>query len=561
MMQRYFMLVFGILLFPLLSGTQAATEDGEVQLYVNAQILTMNPKQPHASAMAVKDGKILAVGDLAAVKKAAGDSYEYYDMDGTTVSPGFIESHEHMMMQGGVLPWADLTPATTRDRDEALAKLRRQDPDEKGWILGFGIEPLLYEGEEGRPTWRQSLDEVSTEMPVFAAHNSGHAAYANTKAFEVAGITKETPNPMGGEFVKDENGELEGYINGRPAWMMLRGFPAVTRETTRHAAEVRARVGITTASELAITAPQYLGHLEEVTSEPHFPVRIVGGLFITMPGLEEVAPRVANYETDLFKVKFIKSWADGSIQGGTGAMTEGYYDFNRAAESGLTDTQEGFNAQVLKMFKLGLWPALHANGDAAMDLALNAIEHARKQTGNTEIRPQLIHCQYVRPEQFDRIKKLGANMTFFATHVYNYGDLHRDRFLGPERAPHISSLKVAFEKGISAAMHDDAPVALPNPLFNMWVAVNRKTRSGKILGPDLRITPEQALAAYTREAAYQFGMEDEVGTLEKGKFADFVVLAKNPLEVDRDDIKDIKIIATVMGGRVTHLALEDLSAP
>jgi predicted amidohydrolase YtcJ len=122
-------------------------------------------------------------------------------------------------------------------------------------------------------------------------------------------------------------------------------------------------------------------------------------------------------------------------------------------------------------------------------------------------------------------------------------------------------LKVAFEKGVSAAMHDDAPVALPNPLFNMWVAVNRKTRSGKILGPDLRITPEQALAAYTREAAYQFGMEDEVGTLEKGKFADFVVLAKNPLEVDRDAIKDIRILATVMGGRVTHMALEDLSAP
>jgi predicted amidohydrolase YtcJ len=300
-------------------------------------------------------------------------------------------------------------------------------------------------------------------------------------------------------------------------------------------------------------APHLLEHLEDVTSEPDFPVRIVGGLFITMPGLDEVAPHVASYETDLFTVQFIKTWADGSIQGGTGAMTEGYYDFADATGSGLTDTQEGFNAQLVTMFELGLWPAIHANGDAAMDLALNAIEYARGQTGNTEMRPQLIHCQYVRAEQFDRIEALGATMTFFATHVYNYGDLHHDRFLGPERAARISALKVAFEKGIPAAMHDDAPVALPNPLFNMWVAVNRTTRSGRLLGPELRITPEQALAAYTRDAAYEFGMEEEAGTLEPGRYADFVVLAENPLEVDPRRIKDVEILATVMNGRVTYL--------
>ena len=525
---------------------------GETVLVANANILTMDGKGTRASAMAYRDGRILAVGDEATVKQAVKGDYQYVDLNGQTVVPGFIESHEHMMMQGGLLPWADLTPATTRNREQALEKLRRQKPDQDGWILGFGVEPLLYEGEAGQPTWRESLDQVSKNIPVFVIHNSGHAAYANSKAFELAGISRDTPNPKGGEFLKDENGELEGYINGQPAWTQIHGFPAVSRETTWHSAEVRARVGITTASELAIMSSRYLEHLQEVTASPDFPVRIVGGMFISLPGLDEVAPRVKEYETPLFKVRFIKTWADGSIQGGTGAMTKGYYRFERAAKSGLRYSQKDFDSQIRKILELGLWPAIHANGDAAMDMALNAIEYARKETGDTHARPQLIHCQYVRPDQFDRIKRLGASMTFFVTHVYNYGDLHRDVFLGPERGSRISAIKRAFEKGIPAAMHDDAPVALPNPLFNMWVAVNRRTRSGKALGPDLRITPRQALAAYTREAAYEFGMEKTIGSLEPGKLADFVVLAEDPLGVVPDHIKDIRIIATVMNGKVTY---------
>ena len=524
----------------------------ETVLVANANILTMDGKGTRASAMAYRDGRILAVGDEATVRQAVKGDYQYVDLNGQTVVPGFIESHEHMMMQGGLLPWADLTPATTRNREEALEKLRRQKPDEDGWILGFGVEPLLYEGEAGQPTWRESLDQVSKNIPVFVIHNSGHAAYANSKAFELAGISRDTPNPKGGEFLKDANGELEGYINGQPAWTQIHGFPTVSRETTWHSAEVRARVGITTASELAIMSSRYLEHLREVTAEPDFPVRIVGGMFISMPGLVNVAPRVKDYETPLFKVRFIKTWADGSIQGGTGAMTKGYYRFDRAAKSGLRYSQQDFDSQIRKILELGLWPAIHANGDAAMDMALNAIEYARKETGDVRARPQLIHCQYVRPDQFDRIKRLGASMTFFVTHVYNYGDLHRDVFLGPERGSRISAIKWAFEKGIPAAMHDDAPVALPNPLFNMWVAVNRKTRSGKVLGPDLRITPRQALAAYTREAAYEFGMEKTIGSLEPGKLADFVVLAEDPLGVAPDHIKDIRIVATVMNGKVTY---------
>jgi hypothetical protein len=189
-----------------------------------------------------------------------------------------------------------------------------------------------------------------------------------------------------------------------------------------------------------------------------------------------------------------------------------------------------------------------------MDLALNAIAHARKATGNTKIRPHLIHCQYVRQDQFDRIKELGnIGMTFFSAHVHSWGDMHRDVFLGPERAPKIACVKSAIERNIPFAIHNDPPVTPVNALHSMWVAVNRLTSSGKVLGPDQRITPEQALLAYTREAAVVLGIEDQVGTLEPGKCADFVVLSENPLEVDPMKVKDIQIEATVMNGRITHM--------
>jgi predicted amidohydrolase YtcJ len=539
----------------------AQTSNDEVQIYANSNILTMNPEQPNATAMAVQDGKIIAVGDLASIKKVVGDSYEYFDLEGATVVPGFIETHDHMVQYGGTLSYLDITPFVCPTLEEALIKLKKYgEPDEDGWIYAWAADQTLYEEKRG-PT-RKELDELFPDTPIFIFHMSGHGAYVNSKALEIAGITKETPNPEGGEFEKDENGELNGYLKGMPAWLKVGKLPAVNKETTMRSGNLHARHGFTTTTELAIMNSSMLQLLEEVSNDPDFPVRVMGGMFVTMPGLEEVAPQAKNYETDLFKVMYIKTWTDGSTQGGTGYFTEPYYKLDSDTKKGARGTQNDFNEQVALMLELGFAPAIHANGDAAMDLALNAIDYAREKTGKTQIRPHLIHCQYVRPDQFDRIKEMGnIGMTFMTPHVYFWGDMHRDILLGPERAPKINSMKDAIERGIPYAIHNDPPVSPPNALHSMWVAVNRLTSSGKVLGPKQRITPEQALLAYTREAAIVIGIEDKVGTLETGKYADFVVLAENPLEIDPMKIKDIKILATVMGGRITHLVLEDSYSP
>ena len=206
------------------------------------------------------------------------------------------------------------------------------------------------------------------------------------------------------------------------------------------------------------------------------------------------------------------------------------------------------------MYELGYWPAIHANGDGAVDVALNAIQYARETLGEEagkDIRPQLIHVQYTRPEQIKRMAELKAYPTFFTTHIYYYGDIHYETTLGPERSQRLSAMGDAFRAGIITAMHNDPPVTPVDPLLNMWIAVKRQSISGRVLGADQAITHLQALGAYPVNAAYQFGMEKDAGSLEAGKYADFVVLDRNPLKVDPDEIRNIHVLATVRGGQVT----------
>jgi hypothetical protein len=545
-----------IIFSAVLSGTvftaSAAISDGDTVLVVNADIVTMDPKRPSAEAMAVSGGRIVAIGTESEVRKAIGDYTKFYNLEGRTIVPGFIETHDHLYMSSSQYVVTDVTPFTTPTLAAALEKIRHAQLNEEGWIIGFGADQQLYEEKRG-PT-RDLLDELFPNTPVVIFHLSGHGAFVNSVALKLAGVDENTPFPQGGYYEKDENGRLTGYLSGQPAVYSVKTFPNPTPEIARLAAEARAAKGVTTASEFAIMNIFVLEGLQEATSSPDFPVRVVAGLFSTIPDFEEVAPRLKYYENDLFKIPFIKTWTDGSIQGGTGHLSEGYHQHGMGGE-GATGSQDFFNKQVLRMYELGYWPAIHANGDGAVDVALNAIEYAQKTLGDKadkNIRPQLIHVQYTRPGQIERMAELQAYPTFFTTHIYYYGDIHYATTLGPERSQRLSAMRDAFRAGVVPAMHNDPPVTPVDPLLNMWIAVKRQSRSGQVLGADQAITPQEALEAYTVNAAFQFGMEKDAGSLETGKFADFVVLDRNPLKVDPDEIRNISVLATVRGGLITY---------
>lgn len=534
------------------------TENG-VTLVINAEIVTMDPNKPSADALAFADGKILAVGTLAEVKAAIGDYEKVWDLGGKALLPGFIESHDHLYITGSSVTLTDVSPFTTPTLAGALEKISHTEPDAEGWIVGFGAEPLLYEERKG-PT-RDLLDKIFPHTPVAIFVLSGHGGFVNSEALRRAGIDESSVAPAGGTYVKDEKGKLTGFMMGKPAILSVKPFPIPTPATAFIAAQHRAAKGITTASEFAIMNSFILEGLHKATSDPDFPVRMVAGLFSTAPGFDELVLKLKNYENDLLRIPYIKTWTDGSIQGGTGFLTEGYHEEGFGGD-GSQGTQEFFNEQVLKMYELGYWPAIHANGDGAMDVALNAIENAQKTLGdkiNGEVRPQVIHAQYTRPEQLERMAALKVYPTFFPTHIYYYGDVHYERTLGPERAQRLSALGDAFRLNLVPTMHNDPPVTPAVPLHNMWIAINRKSSSGRVLGPDQAITIEQALQAYTINAAYQFGMEKELGSLEVGKFADMVVLDKNPLKVNKEEIHKIKVLTTVRGGLVTFAEVSDIA--
>lgn len=537
----------------LLSASCTAPDGGdEVVLVVNADIVTVNDEQPTAEAMAFRGERIIAIGSEEEVRGVVGRYSRFFDLGGRTVVPGFFETHDHLYMSSGTSLITDVSPFTTPTLAEAVERISRIEPDEDGWVVAFGADQTLYQERRG-PT-RDLLDPHFPDTPVIVFHLSGHAAFLNSEALRRAGLDETTPDPVGGFFEKDATGRLTGYLSGQSTFLPIKQYPSTTIEAAVTASRRRASKGVTTSSEFAIMNAFVLEGLREATNDPRFATRVVGGYFSTAPDFDEMAPLLKNYETDLLTVRFVKTWTDGSAQGGTAHLRDGYYDPEMGG-GGAQGTQEYFNELVRDIYALGYWPAIHANGDGAVDVALNAIEYAQSQLGSSvtaEIRPQIIHAQLTRSEQLERMVRLGASPTFFTTHIYYWGDLHYERTVGPELAPRLSAMGEAFRLGLRASMHNDAPVTPVDPLMNMWVAVSRVSSSGRVLGVDQMITPLEALEAYTINGAYQFGMEDDAGSLEVGKLADFVVLDRNPLKIDPDEIRYIRVLATVLGGRVTY---------
>ena len=537
---------------PASDATPKSEKTSEVTVLINADIVTMDTDNPSANAMAYSDGVIVAVGEEAEVHAAAGVSTVVRDLDGRTIVPGFFETHDHMFLASSTAAITDVSPFTTPTLAEALEKIGSTAVGADGWVSAFGADQELYEERKG-PT-RDLLDELFPSTPVIVFHLSGHGGFANSEALRVSGVDESTPDPQGGFFDKDEDGRLTGYLAGQPALFAVRGYPQPTVETARLAAGQRAARGVTTASDFSIMSGDILDVLVETSSSGDLAIRLVGGVFVTAPDFEDILSRVEESENDLLRIPFIKTWTDGSLQGGTGDLLDGYFDHEMGGD-GAQGSQEMFNEQIKLIYERGMWPAIHANGDGAVETALSAIAYAQQQTGlgpDSGVRPQIIHAQVTRPEQIERIAQLGVNPTFFVTHVYYWGDLHATRTVGPDLVNRLSALGDAFSYGLAASMHNDPPVTPVNPIFNMWISVNRMSSTGKVYGADQAITAQQALAAYTINGAYQFGLEAETGSLEVGKSADFVVLDRNPLTVDKMEIRDVRVVATFLRGRQTH---------
>jgi predicted amidohydrolase YtcJ len=538
--------------------TQLHPRPPEVQVWYGGRVLTLDGDGTIASAVAMERDRIVAVGDEADVQLWLDRAERTVDLEGRTVVPGFIEAHGHFPGAGLGAVAADLNSppiGQVHDVEEAVAALTKAaeaQPDSE-WVIGFGYDDTML--KEKRHLTRDDLDRVSTSRPVLASHISAHMVVANSVALERYGITADTPDPEGGEIRKDpDTGEPTGLLletASRPMMLeAIRFAPLDQLAVVRKAVTTYAAQGFTTVQN-GLADREQLGGLGLASKVGLIPLRIVA-----WPA-DELALEVIDaggtlheLETPRMHVTAVKFVGDGSIQGYTGYLREPYHDLGEHPDGyrGYPNIDAAtLTKQVTKVHCAGYPVAVHGNGDAAIDQFLDAWENALGACPRTDARPIVVHAQMAQEDQLDRMLELGVTPTFFSAHVYYWGDRHRDVFLGPERAARISPAASAIERGLRFTTHLDTPVVPIDSRIQLWAPVARETSGGDVLGPEQRLTREQSLRAMTIDAAWQSHLEHELGSIEVGKLADFVVLSDNPLE-ESVDLRSIEIERTVVGG-------------
>jgi predicted amidohydrolase YtcJ len=527
-------------------------------IYTGGTIVTVNDTQPKAEAVAVKDGKILAVGSRAEIEKShKGATTRIVDLAGKTMLPGFVDSHGHAYLIGIQASTANLLPppdGTGKDIASLQALLTdwaatHQNAVKKvGWIAGFGYDDSQL-AEQRHPT-RDDLDKVSTDLPVLIFHQSGHLGVANSKALELAGVTAETKNPKGGVFRRragsqEPNGVLEEYAFFYLVSKLMSRFDNdVNDALVEQGTKLLASFGYTTGQE-GRALGSGLAAMKRVADAGKLDIDLVA-----YPDVLEVEnPNPSRTYKNRFRVGGVKLTIDGSPQGKTAFLTKPYY----IPPEGQDKDYRGYaaidekttNDAVEKAFAHGWQILVHANGDAASDRFINAVRLAKEKYPNVDNRPVLIHGQILREDQVDQLKELGIFASLFPMHTFYWGDWHRESVLGPERAENISPTGWFMKRGMMFGTHHDAPVALPDSMRVLSATVTRKTRTGHVLGPEHRVPVATALKAMTIWPAWQHFEEKTKGSIEVGKLADFVILSENPLTIPEDDLADIKVLETI----------------
>jgi predicted amidohydrolase YtcJ len=531
----------------------------------------MNDAAMRAEAVAEKGGKIIAVGSAADVMKLKGDKTKVIDLGGKTMLPGFFDAHGHMFI-GGLQALSANLLAPPDGTVTDIASLQQVIKDwvaankgavEKfGLIMGFGYDNATL-AEHRHPT-REDLDQISTELPIYLVHQSGHMGAANSKAIELIGYTKDTPDPAGGVIRRDKNGEPNGVFEELahgPALikMLSRLGPEGAKSLARAGSELWARYGYTTAEE-GHSIPPVVEILKKVGEEGGYKVDVLtySNVIIDRDYVKK------NYSPDYkhrFRVAGAKLTIDGSPQGFTawrdrpyvdpvGDYPPAYVGFYSVAPKDTADAVDWAFANGIQLF-------VHANGEAASDSLIAGVDAATKKYGpNPDRRLTLIHGQFLREDQVDAYKRLDVFPSLFPMHTFYWGDWHRDHTVGPALSNNISPTGWVVKRGMKFSSHTDAPVAFPDSMRVLDATVTRRSRSGDIIGPDQRVDVLTALKAMTIWPAWQHFEEKTKGSIEVGKLADLVILSSDPTTVDPETLDQLKVLETVKEGE-TIFALSD----
>jgi len=533
-------------------------------IYTGGDIITVNDSRPAVEALAVKDGRILAVGANGEIERSCkGQATTVVDLAGKTLLPGFLDPHSHYISSITVANQVNVfaPPAGPAKNIPSIVAELKRFRDEQEIPKGVLIQAYGYDENampDGAGLTRDDLDVDFPDNPVLVGHVSMHGVVLNSAAMKKYGISAATKTPPGGVILRKPGSDEPSGLLMETAFLPI--FSQLPKPTAEQEAEwslagqnLYASYGVTTAHEGATHAPE-LELMQRVAAAGVHIIDVVAYPFVTDfdAVLEKNPASTWGKYVNRLKIGGAKITLDGSPQGKTAYFTTPYLTGGPGGEKGWRGEpgfpEEEVKAFVKKVYDLGLPLNIHANGDAAIDMMLRAHEEAAAGNLSRQRHVTIIHSQFVRPDQLDKYAAYSITPSFFTLHTFYFGDTHMQQ-RGEEQAFFLSPMRAAIDNGLRPTNHTDFVVAPLDQLFVMWTAVNRVSRAGVVIGPDQRITPLEALKAITINAAYQYSEEDSKGSLEPGKLADLVILDRNPLKVDPMTIKDIRVVETIKEGK------------
>jgi predicted amidohydrolase YtcJ len=511
---------------------------------------------PVASALAIKGGKVFAIGDESALSGLKTGETKIVDLDGRTALPGLIDPHCHTILASLIFKLLDdVGYAKYPTREELVAHLKQEAVDTpKGqWVVGSNFDNLLQGGD----FTRTELDAISTDHPIFVWYTNGHDACVNSEALKIAEIPDDVGKlPGGGHFGRGADGKLNGMVYEESAMLKFavhflgKITPEVAGKAVTDFSWHVASLGNTMLHEPGTIRSDWIEPFAKLSNT--LACRTSASvMFDDMKGLAPfrsygLGPKGATVANSLFSLYGVKIIGDGSNQTETGAQTKPY----------LNSTSMGspnFDAALMKQMvadvrAFGLPVQIHCNGDYTIDIALDAIEAA--YAGSTDYGINRIeHATMARPDQILRMKTLNVQPSFLMNHVRFYGAAYRDQIFGPERAAFMDPAGACVKAGLSFTLHTDGPCSPPGPLALIATAVTRRCIiDNSVVGADQAVSLDDAIRAVTIDAAHQLGQRDRLGSLEKGKEADFTILESDPYKVSPDAIADIKVSETWVAG-------------
>ena len=515
----------------------------------NANVLTVDQRRPRAEAVAIADGHFVAVGRNDKVRALATARTKKLDLAGKTIVPGFIDAHTHPAVAGRMhLRQVDCDLRSIGAIQAAIRERAAKTPPGE-WVLGFKYDDTKT--AEGRPLTLADLDAAASDHPVFISHRGGHTAYINSRALEAAHITDETPDPPGGRFDRDPATQKHnGRVSERANEVFDKLIPEPSsredyREGVKLIAKMMSRAGITSAHD-AYGSHDDLRAYQDAHAAGELSVRIY-----CLIGHSEIDRMIAagirtGFGDEWVRVGAMKMTCDGSISERTARLSQSY--IGRPDDFGIqVMTEEELYEKGRKAHEADWQLGVHANGDVAIDMVLRVYERLQRERPRRDPRFRLEHCTLINDGLVQRIRALGAIPTPFAAYVYYHGEKFRD--YGPERLNHMFALRSFLDAGIRVAPGSDYPPGPFEPLMAMQSAVTRTDIKGNVWGAPQRVTAEEALRTQTLHGAYASFEEHLKGSIERGKLADLVVLARDPLREPPGSLISIPVERTMVGGR------------